>query len=89
MVITSICQSLISLNSVVIAGSDVIKTKVNLPALDEYELDRQPMLVLDGCARIEIADGADIIIKKSDKVLKLIKTGDDDFYKILQMKLAK
>ena len=89
MVITSICQSLISLNSVVIAGSDVIKTKVHLPALDEYELDRQPMLVLDGCARIKIADGADIIIKKSDKVLKLIKTGDDDFYKILQMKLAK
>ncbi len=87
--VTSICQSIFSLKSMVANGDDIVTVTVHLPSMEGDESGEKPLLVLDGLAKYPLEEGDVITVTQGQRVLKLVETKGADFYQILQMKLAK
>lgn len=89
LVITPICPQMLSGGSIVVSGADVVGIRVFLPTPDETaETGETPMLVIDGCEKIALQDGADVTLRRASRVMRLVRTQSDSFYRTLQKKLA-
>ncbi len=89
LVITPICPQMLSGGSIVVSGRDVVGVRVFLPMRDETsETEETPMLVIDGCEKVALKDGADVTLSRASRVMRLVRTKSDSFYRILQKKLA-
>ncbi len=90
LVITPICPQMLSGGSIVVSGKDVVGVRVFLPMRDETPESEEetPMLVIDGCEKVALQDGADVTLCRASRVMRLVRTKSDSFYRILQKKLA-
>lgn len=88
LVITPICPYMFGGSSIVISGTDTVSVHVSLPAPEDDGADDLPMIVVDGCEKIALHDGARITIRQSEKCVRLVRTQRDSFYRTLQKKLA-
>ncbi len=79
--LTPICPHSLISRSVIFDGKSVLNTTVKIR-------DNSPaVLSIDGEENIEISSSDVVTVKKSDKILKLIKLYDRNFYQLLNEKL--
>ena len=87
--ITPICPQMLSGGSIVVSGEDVIGIRVSLPFPDETAgTGETPMLVIDGCEKLALQDGAEVTLRRAARLMRLVRTQSDSFYRTLQKKLA-
>ncbi len=79
--LTPICPHSLSSRQVVFSSKSVLKATV------DNACDRTCYLVVDGQTHIEILDGDEIIISKSDLELELLVLKEKNFYTLLNEKL--
>lgn len=88
LVITPVCPYMLGGRSIVVSGTDTVGVRVFLPAPDEGDDHRLPMIVVDGCEKITLHGGESVTVRRSEKRVKLVRTRQDSFYRTLQKKLA-
>ncbi|MBR3994744.1 MAG: NAD(+)/NADH kinase [Clostridia bacterium] len=85
LVVTPICASSLLHSSIVTSGNDVIELcmcKEKMPFEDE-----NPVLVSDGYKKFSVDFDDRIIIRRSDKVLKIYGVDSSDFLRVLEQKM--
>ncbi|MCH5183464.1 MAG: NAD(+)/NADH kinase [Oscillospiraceae bacterium] len=88
LVITPVCPYMLGGSSIVVSGNDTVGVRVSLPPPEEDGSDRLPMIVVDGCEKIALRGGEHITVRRSETVVRLVRTRQDSFYRTLQKKLA-
>lgn len=83
--ITPVCPHAALGCAIVASGQDRIQVKVRIP---QPEDGAQPLLVVDGCEKIPLADGDVVLLEKAPQTIRLVKTRTENFYAKLQKKLA-
>jgi len=81
MAITPICPHMLHARSIVIGAEDVVKVKINSYTLDCVKT------VIDGMPLYDLKLGDEIIVKKSDYCLNIVKTNNLGFYDVLRNKM--
>lgn len=87
LVVTPVCPYMLGSSSIVVSGKDTVGVRVFLPTPDDGS-DGLPMLVVDGCEKIPLHGGESVTICRSEKLVRLVRTQQDSFYRTLQKKLA-
>lgn len=87
LVVTPVCPYMLGSSSIVVSGKDTVGVRVFLPAPDDGS-DGLPMLVVDGCEKIPLRGGENVTLRRSETVVRLVRTRQDSFYRTLQKKLA-
>lgn len=85
LVITPICASSLLHSSLVTSGDDVIEVTMNGERICEE--DEDPVLVADGFRKFALCFDEKVVIRRSDKVLKLYGVDSGDFLRVLQQKM--
>ena len=75
-VITPVCPQLRSITSLVVNDSDVIELKVVEENREDYS-NKNPIIVVDGWKEYDFGVDSTVVVQKSDKTLKIIKTSND------------
>ncbi len=88
LVVTPVCSHMLGGSPIVVSGRDTVGVKISLPAPNDDGSDALPMIVIDGCEKYVLHDGASVTIRRAKKHLKLVRTRSDSFYRTLQKKLA-
>ena len=81
MAITPICPHMLHARSIVIGAEDVVKIRINSYTLDCVKT------VIDGMPVYDLKLGDEIIVKKSDYCLNIVKTNNLGFYDVLRNKM--
>lgn len=76
-VVTPICPQLRCITSLVVNESDEIEIDISEQIKRQQYHDTKPIVVIDGKSMIEIDENSKIILKKSDKELKIIKVNKE------------
>ena len=82
MIITPVCAHNLASPSVVTGVTDTICLCVQ-----KMDLDGGPVLSADSGEEIPVQTGDSIVVEKSNQNVRLVKWGENDFYKVLQRKL--
>ena len=85
LVVTPICASSLMRSSLVISGEDTVEIAMCGERVREGE--EKPILVADGYRKFEVDFNERIVIKRSEKVLKLYGVDSGDFLRVLQQKM--
>ena len=85
LVVTPICASSLLRSSLVVSGSDVIELTIDNNNTYEQEI---PTLIADGFRKIPVDFNDRIIIRRSEKTLKLYGGEKSDFLRVLQQKMT-
>ncbi len=85
LVITPICASSLLHSSLVTSGSDIIE--ISMCGERICEEDEKPVLVADGFRKFDVDFGERVLIRRSDKVLKLYGVDNGDFLRVLEQKM--
>lgn len=88
LVVTPVCPYMLGGSSIVVSGKDTVGVRVFLPSPEGDGPDRLPMIVVDGCEKITLRGGESVTVRRSEKVVRLVRTRQDSFYRTLQKKLA-
>lgn len=88
LVVTPVCPYMLGGSSIVVSGKDTVGVRVFLPSPEGEGSDRLPTLVVDGCEKILLRGGETVTVRRSEKVVRLVRTRQDSFYRTLQKKLA-
>jgi len=85
LVITPICASSLLRSSIVTSGSDVTELRMNGERLSDEE--DTPTLVADGYRKFAVAYNDRVIIRRSEKTLRIYGGDSGDFLRVLQQKM--
>ncbi len=85
LVITPICASSLLHSSLVTSGNDIIE--ITMCGERICEEDEKPVLVADGFRKFDVDFGERVLIRRSDKVLKLYGVDNGDFLRVLEQKM--
>lgn len=88
LVVTPVCPYMLGGSSIVVSGKDTVGVRVFLPSPEGDSSDRLPTIVVDGCEKITLHGGESVTVRRSEKVVRLVRTCQDSFYRTLQKKLA-
>lgn len=85
MAVTPVCPHAALDCSIVASGQDAICVRVRIPQPEE---GATPLLVADGCEKYPLDDGDEVQLEKAPETVRLVKTGEENFYAKLQRKLS-
>ncbi len=86
LVITPICASSLLRSSLVTSGSDTVELEISGDRI--FEEKELPQLITDGFRKYSVDFGDRVIVRRSEKVLKIYGGEKGDFLRVLQQKMS-